>query len=158
MKHNPTELEIAAPQRAGGQVGSTLIEILVAMAIMAVVMGGILTGYFTTVRVSGVLGQSGATQSAFGTVADKIGNMPYRKCATLTQVNSDLTAMGVPTGFAVSVAQIRYLGTKTSNFVDGPCSTDRGAQLLTVRVAAAAPGAVAVSGQLVIRDPQARSS
>ncbi len=143
-------------RRGRGQQGTTLIELLVAAAVMGIVVLGIASGYLTTTKIAARNDDVAASEAGVSAAVESVGDLAYRPCATLTQIRADVAGVTAPTGFTISVASVRYLAAAGTGFVAGPCTTDRGAQLIALDVTRQRPGAKPVRGEVVLRNPAAR--
>lgn len=142
----------------GAQLGSSLLEVLVAVTVMSVLLLGVLNGFLTTAKTSSRSEQKAAAAAALAGVVERMANLPYRSCATVNQLNTDLSAWANaerPENFTVQVVGVRYLASGSSAF-SSACVTDNGAQLLTVRVTSTREDRVSDQGQFVLRNPTAR--
>jgi len=133
------------------QRGTSLVEILLAVAIMSVVLFGILAGFQTTTTVSGDAGARSALQGALSTATERMSGIAFPGCSTIAQLDAIAAAAHVaPSDYTVAVTNVRYL-------VPGPnCTSATSALMVTVRVTAA--DGASMSGDVVLRNPSARPS
>ena len=140
--------------------GSSLIEVLVAMSIMALVLMGIFAGYEMTVTASTSAKDRSAADAALSTMIERVQGLPYRPCGSLAAIRQDFAALPRPAGVTATLDSVGYLRAVdavngTNGTFGAGCTVDRGAQLVHVTVTATAGGTVAVSGEAVLRDPKA---
>ncbi len=137
---------------ARGQVGGTLIEVLLAVAILSILMLGVMGGMTMTAKVSGTTGNLATTRAALTSTIDRVATMPYPGCqpdvAALTNVVR--AANVVPNGYAVSVSAVTYVVPAAAS-----CTSATSAQLLTLVVTKNGT-TVRASGQVAVRDRRAR--
>lgn len=146
--------------RTRGQGGFSMVEILVAIAVVAVLLMGVIAGFFTTVNASKRAEQRSRGESVLASMGERTQAMTYRPCATLAQMRADVAALPHHPGYVIAVADIAYLGAAptTANAAQtfGPtCTTDRGAQRITLTVRRDIAGSPTFRGQVVLRDPTA---
>lgn len=150
--------------RGRGQAGLSLIEALVAVAVLAIAMGGITAGVLVAIRASGDNAARTLAEHALNDITEDLKTAPYAPCASTTKVSTAVAAaankLDNANRFTVRVDSVRYWRSSATPaaFAAGPCTTspgpnrDSGAQrvLLTVTV-----GRVAVHGGVVLRNPGA---
>lgn len=146
-----------ARRSGGGQHGFSLIEVLLSISIIAVVIMGVLAGFFTTVTASGGVGRRAGAEAVLATMAERVASVPYRNCATASQLNTDLVSLTQIAGFTTAVVKVEYLASGSSAF-GSTCTTDRGAQLVSLKVTPKVVGATPVNGQVVVRNPTVRAA
>jgi len=142
---------------APGQAGSSLIEVLVAMAIISLVVFGVMAGFTSTAKISASVDQRAEVDSAVASISDRLTTMPYRACSTVAEANADYIAWPAahrPAGFTVEITAVSYLAAASTAYV-ATCGTDQGAQLITLRVVADGVDRETRSSQIVLRNPVA---
>ena len=152
-------LRAASLARGRAQHGVTMIEVLVAVALLSGVFMALVAGMLTTAKVSGAVTRSTTTSAALNGVTERIKSMTYIPCdghgaptpADLTATYTGWSDRYVPRGVTVEVVSVNYWNATSFG---ASCVIDGGAQLLGVRVSA--PGGAAATAQVVVRDPQAR--
>ena len=140
-----------------GQTGFSLIEVLLSIAIIAVVVMGVLAGFFTTVTASGGVGRRAGADAVLATMTERVASIPYRSCTSASQLNTDLNSLTQVVGYSAVVVKVEYLAAAASGFTS-TCTTDRGAQLVSLKVTPKVVGATPVTGQVVVRNPTVRAS
>ena len=66
-----------------GQAGFSLIEVLLSIAIIAVVVMGVLAGFFTTVTASGGVGRRAGADAVLATMTERVASIPYRNLSLI---------------------------------------------------------------------------
>lgn len=125
--------------RRAGELGETLVELLVTVAIMGTAFVGILAGIGTTFMATGSHRQDATAEAVVRSYAERMKDptgMVYVSCATSA-------TYGVPNGFSVpaggwtaTVSTLLYWqgDTAPATFTAAACSTDKGLQQLTLTV------------------------
>lgn len=152
---DPTE-----SNRGGGQAGSSLIEVLVAMGVMALVLMGIVAGYEMTAKASASAKDRSGAEAALTAVGERVQSIAYRPCGSLTQVRQDFAAITRPTGYQADLESVSYLRStadvgSSSGLFGSACTADHGAQLLTIVITDTRNSALTARGQIVLRNPLA---
>lgn len=120
-----------------GDRGETLLELLVAVTIMAIALVAIVGGLAASIMVSDIhrkQATAGAYARDFGEAIESIvAGGGYTPCATTASYGAP-PGFSVPAGFAKAVVpgSLRYW---TGTTWGAACGTDRGLQQLTVQVA-----------------------
>lgn len=140
--------------RKRSQSGFSLLENVVAIAVVSTVLLGIIGGFMTTTRVSARVGDAAAAEATLTGVAERLPELPYRTCATLAQARAALATLAPPPPYRVVLTDIAYLDDGGSFRVT--CQArDAGAQRWALAVTV--DGAdVRADGQVVHRNPGAR--
>lgn len=136
---------------AGSQSGGSLLEALIAVALVSILLLGVMAGISTSATVSRSTGQAARTRAALATVADRVATMAYPGCgdaATLT--TAVRAAVTVPNGFEATVTAVANLVPATAG-----CTAQTSVRMLTIRVTHTR-SATRSSGQVVLRDRSAR--
>lgn len=112
--------------------GETLVEILMAVAIMGICFAAVLAGIATSVRTSAIHRESVFAENYARAIAESIQSQPFIGCA-----NTYSTAGVIPGGstFSVAPAVVTYWNRVTDTF--GPTCVDAALdelQQVTVRV------------------------
>ncbi len=142
------------------QRGTSLIEVLIAVAIMGPLTLAGMTGLMTAINASDAAETTQGLQVALSSATENIKALPYLECADQEEYQSlykEWTAerpVGIVTGVESStpvIQQVTYWDRARSSFVE-KCSRDDGAQQFTVAVIA--DGRTA-EGTIVKRNPAA---
>lgn len=120
------------PAGATAQDGFTLVELLIAVAILGLGVLTVLGGMMTSITVSDLGRRSAEGQSALRAYAEAVANDTYADCAT-TYPASGFT---VPSGYAATLA-VSYWDPSTTTFSTTCPATDAGLQRLRLTVTAA---------------------
>ncbi|MCC6226646.1 MAG: prepilin-type N-terminal cleavage/methylation domain-containing protein [Microthrixaceae bacterium] len=149
--------------RGRGEAGLSLIEVLVAVAVLSLSIGGLTAGMLVSIHTSGDNGGRSLASTGLLAVTEHLKTATYTPCATATALN---TAWGGPQtlpdgrSYEVQILSVQYwrLSTTPGRFEAGSCTTsgatrDGGAQLIQLRVTAAG---TTNSGSVVVRNPGAR--
>lgn len=155
--------EAAQPrfQPAPGESGFGLVEVMIAVLLMSLLIGGMTLGLITAIRTTGDNQVRQRLQASLSAYADSLQQMPYVTGACSARdtagYNSAYAAWSdrwnPPPGVTVSVAgAVRYWDRTAKDFVNTCPSTDTGAVLLNIK---ASRGALAATGQVVKRNPEA---
>jgi type II secretory pathway pseudopilin PulG len=135
--------------------GSTLLEVVIAVAIMGITLPAILGGIGTSILMSGVHRQQAAAGGAVRAYAEAVQNVVaeggYVPCAT-TSSYATPAGFTAPSGYTATVVanSMRYWnGTAWQT----TCGTDSGIQRLTLEVAGADTRAGSERLIIVVRKP-----
>ena len=110
--------------------GTTLLELLLTIAIMGVAVATIVGGVMTAVVGSDANHKQGDVSIALRGYADNIASLPYQACPA-----TYAPTYAVPTGFTASIGAVEYWDSLTSAFVSGCPASDFGYERLTLQVA-----------------------
>jgi Tfp pilus assembly protein PilE len=130
--------------------GETLLELVIAITIMAIAVVAVVGGLGTSILVSDIHRKQATAGATVRDYAETIENLAaaggYKACASTTDYTTLAAGFAPPTGYADSVVagSLRYW---SSGSWQSSCSTDSGLQQLTVQVAS---GDGRASEQLVI--------
>lgn len=123
------------------EAGTTLIELIVAVAIMGIAFVSILGGIGTAIIGADVQRRDATTGLVLASAAEKVvaDTTPYRPCATV----ADYAPPPSPTGFTVAVTKVAYWEPAANRFAtEAPFSctqvpvADDGLQLLQLTLTA----------------------
>lgn len=118
----------------GGDGGFTLIELLVTVVIMGLAVAALMGGLGTAIIVSDQHRQQAVAGAAVRSYAEAVLGQTYTNCATASTFSSP-SGFTLPTGYSRTVS-VKYWNATSRTFVSN-CSTDAGAQLVSLRVASA---------------------
>lgn len=147
-----------ATRSGGGQSGASLLEVLVAVAILSGLGLTLMSGFFTTTLAAGSTDTRSDGQAALSSVIERMTVLPYQPCvsaADLEQAYRASPGAVIPSGFEIHVISVRYLGSSGLSY-GAACGPDRGAELVRVSVTPTRQGPT-VSDEVVLRDPSARA-
>lgn len=165
-----TSLTSPCPAGGGsrGQSGYGLVEVLIAIVLMAILMTGATLGLITAIETSGDNQVRQRLQIALASYADSVAQMPYpagacsdRTAAAYDQLYATWANHWTPpAGISVRVRDVPtddndgvwYWDRAAKDFVKVCPAVDSGAHRLTLEASA---GAMSVTGQIVKRDPEA---
>lgn len=132
------------------QVGSSLVEVMVAVAIISILLLGVMAGITTSASVSQSTGQAVKTRAALATVTDRVATMPYPGCGDAAAMDAAMHgAITIPDGYDAEVVAVDNL------LPAGGCTADTSVRLLTVRIDHAG-SSTTLEGEVVVRDRAAR--
>lgn len=152
----PTRAQLASAQR-----GTSLLEVLVGIVLVAIIVPALAAGTVTAARVGeSNAGLVSASTAASG-VAERVAQLPYLPCVTAGQLQSAYEAAPdrfLPPGTDVTIARVDQWSRSSASFqstceVVGGAVVDGGLQRVTVR---ATVGDTSSSAQMVLRDPNGR--
>ena len=142
----------ASPRRRVSQCGGTLVEALLAIAILSILLLGVMAALTTTATVSRSTGQIAATRSALSTVIERAGVAAYPGCDAAGAVDTRLhdstsrSLVEAPDGYGFEVVAVASAHPQAAS-----CQASTSAVLVTIRVSHLDSGE-ALDGQVVIRD------
>ncbi len=119
---------------AGAERGETLIELLVTVVIMGLAFGAILAGVGIAIASSDSHRQEATAEGVLRSYAERLTDskdVPYVPCASPGDY-ANVPGFDVPSGWTVSITNIAYLQANPANPYGGGCSSDLGAQQLTL--------------------------
>ncbi len=140
------------PRAPRGQGGFSLVENLVALALLAIVFGGLAAGLLLTMRTSSRNEHDVDAVTSLANVAEELKSRAYVPCSTVAAMQAPFagrrTAGGRP--MAVEIRGIRYWSTTARSF-GTTCPPDGGSQLVTIAVTV---GDAVARGEVVLRNPE----
>lgn len=155
--------ESSSTRRGRSEAGISLIETLVAVAVLSLSIGGVTAGLLTSIRTSGTNASRSVASTALLAVTEDLKTAPYTPCATvsgLTTAWGGAHELDDGRSYTVNIVSVKYWrrGVTPGAFEAGTCTTsgatrDGGAQLIALRVTA---GGVTAAGTVVVRDPAAK--
>ena len=119
--------------------GESLLELLIALAIMSIAVVAVVGGLLTSIVASDIHRKQSTAGAAVRDYAENVekyvAGTGYTTCASPSSYGPGTVGYtGVPTGFAASAVAVRYwTGTGWNGACTGP--TDFGLQELTIQVA-----------------------
>ena len=127
-------------ERLSDDRGATLVELLMAVVIMAIAVGAIVGGLLTSITVSDTHRKQSTSGALARSYADTIAqfaatNANYVDCASTTTYNPAAVGYALPpdyTSYTAQVAAVEYWNAATKQFA-GSC-TSAGLQRVTVEV------------------------
>jgi type II secretory pathway pseudopilin PulG len=116
--------------------GETLLELLIALAIMSIAVVAIVGGLLTSILVSDVHRKQSTAGAAVRDYAENVekyvAGTGYASCAAPSAYSPVAVAFAAPSGYAATAVAVRYWS--GTAWTAGPC-TDIGLQELTIQVA-----------------------
>ena len=116
--------------------GTTLIEALVTIAIMAACFAAILGGVSTQILMSDVHHKQASAQTILRSYADAIeASTTWKACAAVTSdyAPGQMSYSDYPSGYTPSATAVKYWDAASATF-KSTCTTDGGLQLVTIQV------------------------
>ncbi|MEX0768960.1 MAG: type II secretion system protein [Microthrixaceae bacterium] len=120
------------------QAGATLVEVLIAIALVGILVLALASGMLTLIKTSTETTKQQQVELALGSFTESLKSGPYTKCAVLVPGSPyPGTARWVPPqpGMNASLIKIEYWNPISKSF-DQTCpgSVDKGTQRLTIQV------------------------
>jgi hypothetical protein len=116
----------------GRDAGETLIELLVAIAILGTSVIAILGGILVVEESSSMHRKQAQAQNGLRSWAEQVSTAPYVNCALASGFSPPSPSL--PSGFTPTVAAVRYWnGTSFAN----SCGSDTGIQKVTLQIVVA---------------------
>ena len=120
------------------QTGATLVEVLIALALVGILVLALASGMLTLLKTSTETTKQQQVELALGSFTESLKSGPYTKCAALVAGSPyPNTAAWVPpqSSMTASLVKIEYWDKSSTSFVAAcPASGDQGTQRLTVQV------------------------
>jgi type II secretory pathway pseudopilin PulG len=148
-------------RRVAGEEGETLLEVIMAIAILGTAVVAIMAGVALSIRVSDIhrkqVSASAYVRSAAETIENAIRSdgSGYVACPTAPAYAASLSA--APSGFASPQVSVVYWNPATSTFGACPSGGDSGVQRVTISIASS-DGRASEHLDVVIRKPCAAGS
>lgn len=124
-----------APGRRAGQGGVSLLEVLIAVALVSLTVLALATAFLTLVRTNDATASQQEADHAASNYAESLKAAEYQPCTTTATpaYGTDPSLWNPPSGVQVSVVDVEYWDPATGAYV-GSCPTaDGGTQRLTLR-------------------------
>lgn len=139
-------------RRAHSQAGATLVEALVAIAILTILLLGVMAGMVTALTTSRSNHGVAETRTAFAVVSDRVSTMAYPGCADPTALTASLNSPAplAPSGYSAEIVAVDNLLPASPN-----CVTATSVRKLTVKVTRN-DNTASLTGEVVVRNQQAR--
>lgn len=122
--------------------GNTLVEVMVAVAIVGIAFSAVIGGIYTAVTASDVNRKQANAATYLSSYADAVKSDAYAACAT----SYPGTGFALPAGFTMDPVVVSYWQAGTATF-DAACGVDSGLQRVTLSIRSD-DGRVAVDVQL----------
>ena len=120
------------------QTGATLVEVLIALALVGILVLALASGMLTLIKTSSETTKQQQVELALGSFTESLKSGPYTKCAALVAGSPypNTTAWVPPqSSMTASLVKIEYWDKSSTSFVAAcPASGDQGTQRLTVQV------------------------
>jgi Tfp pilus assembly protein PilV len=110
--------------------GESLLEILVALTILAICVVAIGSGIVLSIKMSEVHRSQASAQDYLHNYAETLESATYVPCASATTYASAIAPVGTPTGFSAPIVSIKYWVVGSASFA-ASCSTDGGLEQVT---------------------------
>lgn len=132
----------------GDDTGTTLVEVLVAVVVLAIAAGAIIGGLLTSITVSDVHRKQATAGAVARDYAEKVAGAAYVECAGPSAYTLATSEVPVPGGYSAGVDSVEYW---TGSGWAGSCAS-KGLQRITV-VASSADGRATERSVVVVRQP-----
>lgn len=120
------------------QTGATLVEVLIALALVGILVLALASGMLTLIKTSTETTKQQQVELALGSFTESLKSGPYTKCAALVAGSPypNTTAWVPPqSSMTASLVKIEYWDKSSTSFVAAcPATGDQGTQRLTVQV------------------------
>lgn len=138
-----------------GQAGVTLIESIIAVAIVALVVLALFAALTTILLSTNANRRTVRSGIEATTLAESVRRLTYVNCESSTAMQNRLlvgspAVYSPPSGYSVVVGQVEYLDSASSSAptFDASCGTDRGVQRVVLRVTAT--GSPSVTEDIIV--------
>jgi prepilin-type N-terminal cleavage/methylation domain-containing protein len=124
-----------APGRRAGQGGFSLLEVIIAVALVSLTVLALATAFLTLVRANDATVSQQEADHAASNFAESLKAAAYQPCsATVTpDYATDPSLWSPPSGVQVSVVDVEYWDAATGAYVGSCPVADGGTQRLTLR-------------------------
>jgi prepilin-type N-terminal cleavage/methylation domain-containing protein len=119
------------------EAGLTLVEVLLAIAILGIGVVVIVGGMMTSIKVSAQGRQSAESQTTLRGYAEAVAGASYVDCAVATSYSTTVIGYTAPTGYVPTLAVSYWTASGASGSFGGTCTADSGLQRLVLTVTAA---------------------
>lgn len=128
-----------SPSHPAGQAGSSLIEVIIAVFLVAMVVLGLATAFIALMRINAANAEQQRVDHAVDNVAEQLKAVPYATTGTTAQRLDAYRAL-IPTSASgepvvtLTSLECRVRGTAaTDDGYDPACLTDSGTQRISIR-------------------------
>jgi type II secretory pathway pseudopilin PulG len=137
----------------GEETGTTLVEVLVAVVVLAIAAGAIIGGLLTSITVSDVHRKQATAGAVARDYAEMVAGTTYVDCAGTAAYAVAPAAVPVPSEFVATIASVEYwTGSAWTASCASDAGSDAGLQRITV-VASSADGRATERSVVVVRKP-----
>jgi Tfp pilus assembly protein PilV len=130
--------------------GAALLEVLMAVVILAIAGAAVLGGLVTSISVSDVHRKQATAGTVASDYAEKIAGGTYVECGGPSAYALAPASVPVPSGYTATVSSVEYWNSSTKTW-GGSCSSS-GLERVTV-VASSADGRGSERSVVVVRQP-----
>jgi type II secretory pathway pseudopilin PulG len=116
--------------------GLTLVEVLLAVAVLGIGVVVIVGGMMTSIKVSSQGRASSESQMVVRAYAEAVSGATYVNCATATSYSHATLGFTPPTGYAASLVVSYWTAAGASGSFGAACGTDSGLQRVVLTVTA----------------------
>jgi prepilin-type N-terminal cleavage/methylation domain-containing protein len=118
------------------QTGATLVEVLIALALVGILVLALASGMLTLIKTSAETTKQQQIELALGSFTESLKSGPYTKCPVPLESGGQYpnTAWVPPPSMTASVVAIEYWDTGSKSFLPICPGPDEGTQRLTVQV------------------------
>ena len=150
MTRNRAQVNSTTVRALRGEGGFSLVESLTALALLAIVFGGLAAGLLLTMRTSSRNEHDVDATTSLANITEELKSRAYVPCASATSLTTSFAGRSTAAGraMAVEVTGVRYWNLTTRSF-GTTCPPDGGSQLVSITVAV---GDAVVRGEVVLRN------
>ncbi len=121
-------------RRSSEDPGFTLVEVLLAIAILGVGVLAVTGGMMTSIKVSDRGQRSAQSQGALRGYAEALSGATYVDCATASSYSTAAIGFTAPTGYTPTLAVSYWTAAGATGSFGATCGTDSGIQRVVLMV------------------------
>lgn len=127
--------DCTAPRIGAGQAGFSLIEVVIAVALVSLSVLSLAMGFLTLMRANAATAAQQEADHAAANFSESLKAAGYQPCApgSTPDYDADAALWSPPSGVQVRVVHVEYWSPASRAYVDSCPSGDTGTQRVTVR-------------------------